>query len=473
MTSFKFKLQSLETIALFSLVFLLSQLILAGLYYVERISFLDAAFVLTKIINEGQPTLMVGRYGAILTQIWPWIGTKMGLSISHLMLMYSISFPVLYLAIAGYLYRIEQYSWVIVLFFYMLLFNTESYFWTNNEIHQAIALFCLGIGMFDFYRDSASTKKFRTFVASLFIGLSILTHPLMLIVIAFYIIIDFLHNQKRIQSKETIFLYSLIFFFGVIKFVLSQANWYDGQKIDSIKNANFSSLMYISKDTEFILFFKELPIIYPMACVGIIFCLAGVFSKILRTFSFVSIAFILIYVGLVGLVVDVYTRFYIESQYMLISFFIILPLVLNFEKFCSSTRKIFGIYCIVSILCWWIQFSHFSKSFSQRVEWFYSKIEILQSNDAQKAILSGLTDKEKIVLKMSWGIPSESLLLSSLKGKSRTLILDEHMKSSPNDDIYHDCFEIRPHSYLNPQYFLIEKDIQYISWDSLIVGHSQ
>jgi len=458
-----------KTIAQIFLIFLLSQLFLAIIYDVERVSFLDAAFVLTKIINEGQPAIMVGRYGAFLTQMWPWLGVKLGLGVDYLILIYSVSFPVLYWIIAYTLYRVEQYKWLILLGFYMLLFNTESYFWTNNEIHQAIALFCLGMGLFDYFNERNSTNRILILIPiSFIIGLSVLTHPLMLIVIIYYFIFDFIHNRQKIFSIEYFIVYGITLFFGSLKYLLSRSNWYDSQKISAVQNLKLEEILGVGQDADFIRFFSELPTIYPIALIGILILVADIVINRQWLKGLLSSGFLLIHVILVALVMDIYNRFYAESQYMLISFFIILPLIIRYDLLHDSFKKIIGLYVILSVIWWWVQFGFSARTFKQRVEWIKTKIDTLQKSNHQKGIITQLNDEEMALLKFTWALPSETLILSSAGTEGTvTIIMEENMNSNQLSEIFHDCFETRPILYLNPNYFDIKNGQPYLELDSL------
>ena len=458
---------TLKNLAIFFLALLFSQLVLASVYYVERIAFLDASFVLSKIINESKPTIMVGRYGSILTQAWPWVGLKLGLSMDILMWLYSISFPTLYLISGLILYKTKQFQWVVILGFYFILFNTESYFWTNNEIHQAIALFCLGIGLFNYIQDGDRPyKNIKLTIISLLLGLAIHTHPLMLIVVSYYIAFYVLRYKNRLFNIHTTILLGSIFLFGLLKYLSSKSNWYDGNKFDTLKNIDIASWLAILKDEEFKRFFLELPITYPAALCCVICLFYLLFSKRLRLYGLMSILFLVIHVSLVALVVDIYNRFYIESQYMLLSIVMTLPIVANFDNFSLSQKKLFFLYSIAAVFWWWVQFGYVSQIFVNRVQWIEQKVSIMKKNSQNKSIIRTLKESDKELLRFTWGLPTESLLISSRKGESFTLIFEEHIQPSNLTMVYYDCFETKPSEYLNKKYFDIPTDARYGYIDS-------
>jgi hypothetical protein len=68
-----------------AVVVMTALLILAVVFMQARMLFLDAPFILFNILNNGHPMIMEHRYGSIITQIWPWLGSEMGLPLDVLL----------------------------------------------------------------------------------------------------------------------------------------------------------------------------------------------------------------------------------------------------------------------------------------------------------------------------------------------------------------------------------------------------
>lgn len=453
---------TLRGMALMSLVLLGFQGLLAGVFYIERISFLDAAFVLVKIINEGQPIIMVGRYGAVLTQMWPWLGVKMGFSVDSLMLIYSMSFPFLYMSIGVLLFRLKQYSWIILIGLYFVLFNTHSYFWTNNEIHQAFVLFCLGVGTVDYWIDkNVSYLKLKVLLASLIVGLSILTHPLMLIVVAYYILYNWMARRNLMNITPYSILYLVIIIISIFKYFLSRSNWYDGQKISSLQNISLDEIFQGFATPEFSRFFVELPFIYPMALAMMVLWVSVAIKRRLGLLLALSLLFLVAHITMVSLVVDKFTRFYIESQWMLMTVFMGLPLVSCFNQMTNFYKNITGIVLSLSMVIWLITFSFTSKDYSERVVWLEDRIEWMHNKSINKMVIPALKEDDRALLQMTWGLPAESLLLSTRHGKSVSFILQENVSGLLETENFHDCFEEVSIEKLNLGYFKFNEGEKY------------
>src|SRR5688500_6624249 len=70
--------------------------ILAIYFFKERVLFVDPGQQLFEMINEQNFKVFVGRHSMMINQTIPLIGIKMGLSLKTLMILYSISFVIIY-----------------------------------------------------------------------------------------------------------------------------------------------------------------------------------------------------------------------------------------------------------------------------------------------------------------------------------------------------------------------------------------
>jgi hypothetical protein len=455
---------NLKILALIFSGLILIQGVWAGLFYVERMAFLDAAFVLTQIIHEGKPVIMVGRYGSVLTQFWPWIGVKAGLSLNALMLLYSLSFPILFMTVAWILYMLRQYVYVIVLGLYFVMFYTDSFFWTNNEIHQAVALFCLGTGLYEYHVSLKRSPRVLFFWMSMFIvGLAILTHPLMIIVSLYFILYHFVARREGLKKNSYLSLYIFVLFSVLVKYMLSQANWYDGQKLQVLSHLRMNDVISHMSGGEFFRFFAEWPHYYPISMAFVIIWIIVAVHQRLWLLLISSILFFTGHVWLVSLVVDQFNRFYIESQWMLLSLFVGWPYMYHLDKTPSILKHITGFISVVAVLYWSYTLWDVSETYTERKEWIENKISWMTERDMGKMIIDTLHPDEKKLLKMTWGLPSESLLLSSRLGSSVTFIFRENMVDTVNISDFHDCFKVIPAEEMNKTYFDLKPDEKYIS----------
>jgi hypothetical protein len=444
-------------------ILLAVQLILALVFYLERISVLDASFVLLEIINTGQPIIMVGRYGSILTQSIPWIGVNMGWSLDTLMWAYSLSFPFLTLICATILYRIQQFDWIILLAAYFTFYYTDNFFWTNNEVHQAIPLFCLGAGILKSTpRKNSNALNGFFFLGLVVLCLSILTHPLVVILTAYYIGYQLLSGHWQLSHRREGIAIIVLLSCLCLKYYLSSLNWYDGNKIQTIWNFSWSKGGLWLDQPVWKAFWENIFYYLPAILWAVLSWGYALYHKKLLSVSFSLLAF-LGHLALISIVVGEFVRFYTESQWMLLSFFILMPLFHKNLSYTPAIKKIIFSLIVFSLVFWAYRWTASIQHYSDRLQWHENQISWMEKEDLTKGLISELTDYESELLQMRWGLPAESLLLSSRKGNSRTYILKEKVTADASKSDFHNCFDLRPRDELNAKYFNLDTNQNYRS----------
>jgi hypothetical protein len=432
------------------------QWIMAGWFYLDRMSFLDAPFMLLEIMVSGQPAIQVGRYGSVLTQFWPWLGYQMGWSLDSLMLIYSLAFPTLFLLVGVVLYRIGQYAWVILLGGYFLLIYTDAFFWTNNEIHQAVALFCLTGGFFYAYLER---DKMPVWVAALLVlgmGLAIFTHPLMLVLAVFGLVLLGFSPVWKHHRKAAITAMLVITGWSVMKYYASKANWYDGGKITRLTETKTGDWMTFYERPFWSLFLPQIGSYYPHLILFMLALILALFIPKTRWVGLIGLLFTIGYLILQSAVLDRFDRFYAESQLMLLSFFLLAPwVIVPFSR--SGWRWIPAALIYVSVIWWVVQIVPSTQRFEARLDWHESNIEAFRLEGRSKVVLAPLTEAEKKLLQMPWGLPAESLLLSSRDGGlSLTYIAPDFFNKVTPPTHFHNCFDTLAIQKLPAHYFQLD-----------------
>jgi hypothetical protein len=427
-------------------------LVLGSMYfYVERGLFLDAAFILGEIVREEQLAIMVGRYGAVLTQIWPLIGLKLGVGLSTLVFMYSVSFAMIPFLVAWILYRMQQTPLLILLVGYYSLYYTESFFWTNNEIHQAVCIFLLGVGCAS--RDvKVQVFGFQFWMGILLVGISILTHPLMVVVVSYALVLIWLTGIVPLRNRYGFMLTLIVLFTILVKVYLSTLNWYDAQKLGFVELGLKGELVWFGPN--FGAFFRDCILIYWPAT--LLFIIGLIWNKRHLLTNALAIIAIIAHVLLVSWVVSDFNRFYIESQWMLLSFFVLTPWLMLMKD--KHYPRILHFLIILSMINAGWHIGSASSDYSARVSWLVGKVESMNQEGIDKAIIDLSQDEIKL-LRMSWGLPSETLLVSGMKSftHSMTLIDRSYFIKDVKYDQYHNCFDTVSIYRLPSRYFLLSE----------------
>ncbi|RYE12468.1 MAG: hypothetical protein EOP51_31505, partial [Sphingobacteriales bacterium] len=216
-------------------LFILFLILLAGsvVYAQERILFCDASFIMADILNTGKLQIQVHRYGSFITQLFPLLAGKAHLPLATVVLLYSISFNLFYLAIASViLFRFRNIALAVLMAFYYTLFVTDTYYWTNNELHQAIAWMFLLLAMAIDYKRKSYSFFLHTVLFWVLAFLSFFTHPLILLVLPYlwlFVLLDIKLNPYTL--KQSLLLTAGLILICGVKFYLMKQGGYDNDKL--------------------------------------------------------------------------------------------------------------------------------------------------------------------------------------------------------------------------------------------------
>lgn len=101
----------------------------AGWFSLERILFSDASYILFRVINLDRLQIQEHRYGSFITQGVPLLAARLHLPLKFIVVLYSLSFNLFYLAVALLLsYGFREFGLSVLMSFYYLLFVSDTYF---------------------------------------------------------------------------------------------------------------------------------------------------------------------------------------------------------------------------------------------------------------------------------------------------------------------------------------------------------
>src|SRR6185369_12630014 len=144
------------------------------------------------------------RYGSFITQMVPYFAQKLHLPIKAILIGYSVSFNLFYLSVASLLvYRYKQYALGILMALYYFLFVTDSYFWTNNEIHQAVGWMFLFFGVTLNMGNKNVKMPVLLPVFSVLAFLAVFTHFVVIIPVVFLWVYFLIEKNNWPFSKNT------------------------------------------------------------------------------------------------------------------------------------------------------------------------------------------------------------------------------------------------------------------------------
>ncbi len=469
---------NLRSMGLLSVVMMGVLLVLSALFYQERMLFLDGPHNLFLLINDGHFHIEERRYGSFITQVLPLLGYRLHLPLSWIMILYSASFNLFFLA-AGLLlvFRFKEYNLAILFALYLTLFASATFYWPNNEVHQGTAwlLLVFAINFFIARKKSTSLLAIPLFIVSF--SLAIWTHPL-IILEAFFLWFYFWIGKTnwpftRKQSiSYTFFLFALAFY----KLYLGFHSGYDSTKMENVTGFKISAIKDIFEYRQLHFFLHSCLVNY---WIFVLLFASGILAM-LRKHKYLLAAITIISAAGYLLLVCITFRdensnvFYMESEYMPMTVICCTSFVYFVLPFIRKSTGIALLLIIFSIRTGYI--IHAAPTFRGRVK-VIERINIkMKEKNLTKVVITNLPHDVDSTLLMNWGAPVESIFLSVLKGENpqRTFIFQspDELKvfNTASKDTLLGCWEKRPAAKMNPHYFHLDTAATYkvVSYPSLM-----
>lgn len=443
-------------------------LLIGSVYFcLERILFSDASYILFRIINLDSLQIQELRYGSFITQIFPLITSRLHLPLGAIVLLYSMSFNLFYLIIAFLLaYRFKEISMALLMGFYYVLFVSDTYFWTNNEVNQGIAWMFLFFGTLLWLdrRKASMALMFPVFTALAFLAL--FTHPLVAFPTLFLWL--FFLVQKKFSFNGTwniIFLITLVII-CIARFLYSTGSdsHYDVDRLQTITNLSLKRAIDAFTSPMAKEIFKRSGWNYWI--IPLLF-LAGLFTAFKQKWYkpiMLVIGFSVCYFMAVCITFDDFTPFYTESELMPLSIIVSAPFVYYTLPRLNPKMAVWVVALIFLIRLSYI--GKASEKWVERKEWIMATLQDMRKKNIKKAIIYENAANKKTLI-MNWGAPTESIIASALAKENPQLSFvvgsPENLKQRNTADSSQmiSCFENYTNQSMNRRYFTFDSTKQY------------
>ncbi|OSZ82453.1 hypothetical protein CAP35_04065 [Chitinophagaceae bacterium IBVUCB1] len=433
-------------------------------YYKERMLFTDASFILFNIITEGRLYIQENRFGAFITQMVPMLGSKMHLPLKTILLSYSLSFNLFYfLSSAVLVFVCRQYKIAVLLCFYYLLFASEAFYWSNNEIFQATAWMMLGFGTL-LYRTATPRHLLRICLFAALITTAIFTHagviPIVFFLSVYYLFISNNYPQQKSKLLVTLIIAAVI----TIKLILSSSQTYDSGKMHNALHFSLHDIVTALGSDFSIYFIKQCITNYWVAVIlfvwGMSYLLIHKKYKLAALCGFTAIA----YYVLICLVFNNLTGhhlYYIESEIMGMAIICTLPFVYYILP--ALKPRVVFILMLLIIGSRLLYIYNGAKRFTARVDITTTILNQMDKDGINKLAIIDGEDVKKTMIE-PWAAGAESIILSAMNGQSnRSFYFVKDSSAVPTDRyIYAGCFHDYKPDQMNNQYFTIDTNSHYI-----------
>ncbi len=395
---------------------MLALLVGAAVCWRERILFTDPSFILFRMLLEGQPIISEHRYGAVVTQVFPLVGFRLGLPLAVVCWLYSVSFYLFYTTV--YLLvglRWREYALALLLPLYLTLIVSDVYFWPNNEIHQAVGWGLLFVGYYLHLRPRP-LSVWQHIVLLILLLITTSTHPLVAAPLAF-VWVTFLWARsggwKGLLPRDIV--YTLAIGLGIgLRYYLSHASWYDGYKLKGVRGLDWAAVTASFRSGQLRTMLSYAELYWPLAAVVAVGCYAAIRSRA----YVVPVLTLLAGVAYTVLVCVTYPGsfgrkqlYYFESEWMGLGLLLAVPFVLY-----TLPRLPRYVTLAILLMCFgartqvlWASYGYYHAR-TQNLE---IMTEVLRDSKTPKAISYPSTDWQPY-FGITWGLPLETLWASAL-----------------------------------------------------------
>lgn len=456
---------NIKNVSKIALATLFILLLGAGYYYLERILFIDAVHICFNIINTKALAIQEHRYGSFITQIFPLIGVWLHLPLKSILFLYSISFNLFYFLAAFLLHRKKQYLFSILIALYFTLCVTESYYWTNNEVHQGMVWLLLMFGFIFSYNAEQKTGRIIPYlVVALLAFLAIFSHPIIIMVAGSLSVFFLLENKNLRKQKNNLIYFIIIFLLIIAKYYFSMNGSYDKQRLNTSNGLTLKMVLFFWEKQTSIGFinscFKDYWSFLALVVAGLSYLF---YQRKFKLFSWVIFACLIYYICICIIYPECEFKFYIESEWMGISLIAVLP----FLVYAASNNKpklnllIFSFIFTIAL----VRIYNHSHNYVKRLDKIKSIVRVLQKKNAPKvAIIKDSRNQLEIDLLMDWSLPLETFMMSNFNhsGLSVTAVqVHQNDTNSRLNKVQANCF-IGPFAVLNVR----ELNKEYFRFDT-------
>ncbi len=231
-------------------LFFAVMLVYSIVYAVERIAYVDSAWLSFERINGEKFSFPGDRYGAFISEIPLYIATKLHLPLNVLVYVFSASYIILYYFVWRLCtFTLKNPAAGLVVMFGMVVGVRESFLHTVSETHQCIAYSALLLAVM--MHDFRGRMLLKNAVAVATVLLVLFTHPMGIFTSAF--VLGYYFTEKRKLKDPLLWLIAACIAAVALLNFLFPPNVYDEAQYDRLASASSASSFLDSGALRFLL----------------------------------------------------------------------------------------------------------------------------------------------------------------------------------------------------------------------------
>lgn len=400
-------------------------LVLAAVFYLERMAVLDMSFQSFHILRTGELQIQSGRFGAAGTQFFAWAAQACGLPLKGVLLSYSLGHVLYYFGIFLLItLGLRQWKWGLVLILLSTAMTTHTFYWLS-EMPQGLAFLCLILAWLHRKEHVSAIRwwEFPLLIAACVTAFYF--HPMVLYALLFCAAY-FLLERERSRLKPLYLLVAAIFLAtAFVKYKVLKLDWYDAQAL--VRAQAFAELwphwFDIPSNRDFLRWCASDYYMIPLL-------------TLLNTAFFIwkkqELRALLVALAPIGFVVLVNVpfhtgdnQFYLENLYLPLGIFAAVPFVFDVMPGVLPEKKHWiPVAVVAAVGLTRIGAAH--TPWTNRLRWEQNFLEKTTNLEHRKLLLTeAQVPMDTLIL--SWGTAYEFLLLSALEhpDSARCMLVDE------------------------------------------------
>ena len=399
-------------------------LLFATAFFKERVALFDTAFFSFEIARTGDFWIPHYRYISGLVQVLPVLGTKLGLSLGQVELMFSLNFVVYqflcYLA-CGYL--LKDYRMGAALLVFQTLFAVHTIYWPISElIHAQVLLFPF---LAYVCNERLRKRKLLTAVVLLtFIPTIAFAHALASF--AFFFALAFLYLRKELPFKFALLAGVLYIATFGIKLGFFKTS-YDEGAMANLNNIKYLFPHYINLHSNktflynCLVKYQWIPLSF--IAITVLYVTTRQWLKLALVTAIILVFMFIINVAYHSPGVQ---EFYIENFYLALGTFLGIPLVLDVLPRVEQWKRHMALATVMLILVTaTVRILVVGQRYERRLDWLRN-YDLAHRN--QKLMVDARHAPQDI-LYMHWSTPYEFWLVSTIERDTTASILITDMLS--------------------------------------------
>ena len=404
-----------KTILFIGILFFAFFFIISWVFFKERMLTFDPAFFAFQMIDTGDYSFALGRWGSVFTQVVPLIALKNNCSLETFLRLYSISPILIYSLVFLIIFLLKNYRALLVLMLSLSLAFRHAFYYTTAELYIGIAFTILLWALIAPEREyDSKIKKYAAFAAALLLIYTMsYLHQLTIFTILFVLSTEFIGYKKYKNIQLWMLTIATIVWYFLKIFIFSISE-YESDKIPSLSVfvEQLPNLRYLPSTVYFKTFAQQE--LWPLF---LIFFISWILLIKMKQWLYVIFLPSVTMLYLVLILITYYkgeSPMMYENYYTVFGVFATIPFVYILGHYFKTKLQLLIVSIFLAISLNGIYNAH--SVFTKRIEYIGRLVDYGRKQENKKFLINTRNFPWQITW-ITWGFPFETALYSALDGR--------------------------------------------------------